>query len=93
MAFHAGQGLTKDIKPPKLEVYDPKGNRVFKKLVVHGNRWMGLGLKPGSSKRYRLDWSKKNGGYGTYTIVWRAGGVTETAKFEIVPASERLEKK
>ncbi|HEB47042.1 MAG TPA: hypothetical protein ENI22_01070 [Candidatus Pacearchaeota archaeon] len=90
LALHAGQGITEHLK---LEVYDPKGKRVFKKYVVSGGWLVGRSLKPGSSKHYKLNWSKKNGGYGSYTIVWRSEGRTEMKKFKIVPASERPEKK
>ncbi len=94
LALHdqAGQGITEDLK---LEVYDPNGKRVFKKYVVGGKSTsftIKPALKPGGSKHYRLDWSKKNGGPGYYTIVWRSQGIIEMKKFEIVPASERLEK-
>lgn len=87
LAIHdqAGQGIDEDLK---LEVYDPNGKRVFKKYVVTG---MWKRLKPGSSKHYRLDWNKKNGGPGSYMIVWSSERITEMKKFEIVPASERPE--
>lgn len=88
----AGQGIAENLK---LEVYDPKGKRVFNKYVVGGTATsfkIKPDLKPGGSKHYRLDWSKKKGGPGYYTIVLRSQGITEMKKFEIVPASERLEK-
>lgn len=90
----AGQGIAENLK---LEVYDPKGKRVFKKYVVGGNFTsfkLKPDLKPGYSKHYKLDLNKlvKKGDYGVYTIVLGAYGITETAEFEIVPASERLEK-
>lgn len=87
LAIHdqAGQGIDEVLK---LKVYDPKGKRVFRKIVNNGGwgRWF---LKPGSSKHYKLDWSKKNGGYGDYTIVWRSQGITEMTKFEIVPSPKK----
>ena len=46
-------------------------------------------IRPGGSLFFRLNWSEKNSGYGIYTIAWHSGEMTETKKFEILPASSR----
>ena len=80
-----GQGIKDgDIK---LEVYNPKGKRVFRKYIHDGGGWS---LKPGNSKFYRLDLANNNGGeYGTYSIVWQNEGAIEKTTFEFLPSLER----
>ncbi len=93
LAIHNDNQVGQGIKDLKIVIYNPKRKIGFAAAVF--DNWDGSRLNPQGSKRYKLNKEKllKKGGYGSYVIVLYSEGITKMTKFEIIPSSERSERK